>query len=188
MQSINHLCVGTRDSKMIEWPFYVSAKGFVTILPTSFPKTRKERTLFQKFEPDWKTTFSPLTSVFFTVYAQALWVSTEIFSASVERIDKQTNKYGNKKWIELMSWFSFFFPGLSQALTLLPSPHHQHKPLIPVNRRDSRTGERYCLHTLVYMVVKQLELIERRLSQVWGFWPFPKCLNHNPTEQAVDTE
>ena len=70
---------------MIEGPFYVSAKNFVTILPTSFLKRCKKRSLFQKFEPDWKTAFSPLTSDFFKFYVKNLWVSREIFRASLEK-------------------------------------------------------------------------------------------------------
>lgn len=70
---------------MIEGPFYVSAKNFVTTLPTSFLKTCKKRSLFQKPEPDWKTAFSPLTSDFFMFYAKSLWVSREIFRTSVEK-------------------------------------------------------------------------------------------------------
>lgn len=55
---------------MIEGTFYVSAKNFVTILLTSFLKTCKKRSLFQKLEPDWKTAFLPLTSDFFEFYAK----------------------------------------------------------------------------------------------------------------------
>ena len=64
--------------------------------------------------------------------------------------------------------FPFSFPGLSQDLTLFLSPYHQHKLLIPANRRDSKIGERHCLHTLVCMVLKQLELMKGcvHLSQV----------------------